>query len=186
MKTKIMLNMYDFECRLFRSVNRHFDRKFLNIYFRNITHIGGATATIFTCLMLIFFTTNSVRFTAIASALSLLLSHIPVAFVKKVYPRKRPYITLLETKVPANPLEDHSFPSGHTTAIFSVIIPFVIFMPSLAVIVLPIAASVGVSRMYLGLHYPSDVLAGCLLGTTTGFVSFFVISNLFPTIFLLS
>lgn len=185
MKTKIMLNMYDFECRLFRSVNRHFDRKFLNIYFRNITHIGGATTMILTCLMLIFFTTNPVRFTAIASALSLLLSHIPVAFVKKMYPRKRPYITLLETKVPANPLEDHSFPSGHTTAIFSVIIPFVIFLPSLAYFLVPVAASVGVSRMYLGLHYPSDVLAGCLLGTTTGIGSFLLISNLFPTTFLL-
>ncbi|MCM3164577.1 phosphatase PAP2 family protein [Metabacillus litoralis] len=172
MKTRLLSNMYDFECRLFRSVNRHFDQKILNFYFRNITHLGGAIITITVCLCLMFFTKGNVQTTSIASGLSLLLSHLPVAMVKKLYPRKRPYIALVETKVPANPLEDHSFPSGHTTAIFSVIIPFILFMPQFALILLPVAISVGLSRMYLGLHYPSDVLAGCLLGSSAGFVSY--------------
>ncbi|QGQ47607.1 phosphatase PAP2 family protein [Metabacillus sediminilitoris] len=178
MKTKLITNMYDFECRLFRSVNRHFDHKFLNFYFRNITHLGGALATILVSVLLISFTRGLVQATSIASAASLLVSHLPVAIVKKLYPRKRPYIALLETKVAANPLQDHSFPSGHTTAVFSVIIPFIIFMPQLAVVLIPLALSVGLSRMYLGLHYPSDVLAGCLLGTTTGFLSYTLLSEI--------
>jgi undecaprenyl-diphosphatase len=178
MKTKLITNMYDFECKLFRSVNRYFDHKFLNFYFRNITHLGGAIATIAVSLLLIFFTRGLVQATSIASAASLLFSHLPVAIVKKLYPRKRPYIALTETKVAANPLEDHSFPSGHTTAIFSVIIPFIIYMPQLAIVLIPLALSVGLSRMYLGLHYPSDVLAGSLLGTTTGFLSYILLSEM--------
>ncbi|MGN7941771.1 phosphatase PAP2 family protein [Virgibacillus sp. 6R] len=181
MKTKLFTNMYDFECRLFRSVNRHYDRKFLNFYFRHITHLGGAIATITASLILIFFTKGLIQLTGIASAISLLISHLPVALVKKLYPRKRPYITLMETKVPANPLKDHSFPSGHTTAIFSVIIPFILFIPELSFILLPIAISVGISRMYLGLHYPSDVLAGCLLGCSSGVLSSFMLNQLIFT-----
>ncbi|WP_273128880.1 phosphatase PAP2 family protein [Metabacillus sp. HB246100] len=172
MKTKLITNMYDFECKLFKSVNRHYDQKFLNFYFRNITHLGGATATIAACFLLMIFSKGSYQATSIVSAVSLLLSHLPVAVVKKLYPRKRPYIALHETKVPANPLEDHSFPSGHTTAIFSVIIPFILFMPQLSVVLLPIAVSIGLSRMYLGLHYPSDVLVGSLLGSSTALLTY--------------
>ncbi|MBD1380220.1 phosphatase PAP2 family protein [Metabacillus arenae] len=185
MKTKLITNMYDLECRLFRSVNRHFDRKIWNFYFRQVTNTGGATFTILISLFLILFTKGPVRLTAIASAAALLISHIPVAFVKKLYPRKRPYIALIETKVLENPLQDHSFPSGHTTAIFSVIIPFLLFMPALSYILLPLAVSVGISRMYLGLHYPSDVLAGCLLGTSSGLLTFMMIKNYFPAAFYL-
>ncbi|MGM7720769.1 phosphatase PAP2 family protein [uncultured Metabacillus sp.] len=177
MKTKLLTNMYDFECRLFRSVNRHFDQKFLNFYFRTITHLGGAVATIAVSLFLIFFTRGQFQATSIASAVSLLISHLPVAIVKKLYPRKRPYLALIETKVADNPLKDHSFPSGHTTAIFSVIIPFILFTPQLAIVLIPLAISVGLSRMYLGLHYPSDVLAGCLLGSSSGFISYFFASE---------
>jgi undecaprenyl-diphosphatase len=177
MKTKLITNMYDFECKLFRSVNRHFDQKILNFYFRTVTHLGGAIATIVISLFLVIFTRGLIQATSIASAFSLLISHLPVALVKRLYPRKRPYLALLETKVAANPLEDHSFPSGHTTAIFSVIIPFILFMPELALILIPLAISVGFSRMYLGLHYPSDVLAGCLLGSSSGFLSYILLSE---------
>lgn len=181
MKTKLLTNMYDFDCKLFRSVNRHFDHKILNFYFRTITHLGGAITTIAVCLIMFSFTKGLVQATSIASGAALLISHLPVTLVKKLYPRNRPYLTLLEAKVTANPLRDHSFPSGHTTAIFSVIIPFILLMPSLVLFLIPLAISVGLSRMYLGLHYPSDVIVGCILGTSSGFISYFLLS-LFPLI----
>ena len=40
---RLLLTIYDFECRLFEKVNRHFEKKLLNLFFRNITHLGGAT-----------------------------------------------------------------------------------------------------------------------------------------------
>jgi undecaprenyl-diphosphatase len=69
------------------------------------------------------------------------------------------------------PLCDSSFPSGHTTAIFAWLTPWLIADTALLPVLLPAALvlgiSVGWSRMYLGLHYPSDVAAGALLGSLT-------------------
>jgi undecaprenyl-diphosphatase len=173
---KILLSFYHFECRLFQQVNRHFDKKILNLFFRTITHIGGATFTILSMILLILFSPNQTKTTAISSALALAASHLPVQLVKKFFPRKRPYLTLEKTKVPLNPLKDHSFPSGHTTATFSVIVPFILLMPYLSFILMPLGLCIGLSRIYLGLHYPSDVIAGGLLGSGVGLFCFLLIN----------
>lgn len=160
--------IYGFECRLFQQVNSHFDNKLLNLFFRTITHLGGARFTITATLLLLLCSPRETKLIAIASALALSASHIPVHFVKLLFPRKRPYLIIEKTKVPANPLQDHSFPSGHTTAIFSIVTPYILFIPELSFTLIPIGLCVAISRIYLGLHYPSDVIAGGILGSLTG------------------
>ncbi|MEX3913110.1 phosphatase PAP2 family protein [Bacillus paralicheniformis] len=168
---KLMVGIYNFECRVFLGMNSLFHQKALNRYFRSSTHLGGAFCTISASLSLLLFGSGSVRTAGIASAIALLVSHLQVMLIKKLYPRKRPYLTLKETQVLQNPLKDHSFPSGHTTAAFSVITPLMIFFPILALLLIPVGISVGLSRIYLGLHYPSDVLAGTALGISVGTLS---------------
>ncbi len=161
-------SLYEKECDLFYFLNSHFERRTLNIFFRNITHLGGAVITISVSALVILLAEMPVRLWGFQSAAALAGSHLLVAFFKKIYPRNRPYISLAEAKVLPNPLKDHSFPSGHTTAVFSLVVPYVIHAPSLAVVLLPVAALVGLSRIFLGLHYPSDVLAGAFIGILFG------------------
>lgn len=168
MRAKWINHLHQFECDLFLSLNRQFDRQILNVFFRKITHLGGASLTIILTLMIILITDMPIRMWAIQSALALGLSHIPVSIIKKAYPRSRPYLSVSTARVTANPLKDHSFPSGHTTAIFALVTPYIIHTPLLGIVLFPLALCVGMSRVFLGLHYPSDVLAGAILGSTFG------------------
>lgn len=71
----------------------------------------------------------------------------------------------------AAPLDEYSFPSGHSlhAACFTIITTS--YYPELGWIFVPFAILVALSRVVLGLHYPSDVLAGALLGALIGIIS---------------
>lgn len=173
---RIIQSFYHFECKVFQEINSHFDKKLFNLFFRMITQIGGAVFISVTTLLLIALSTNQTRITAISSGAALALSHIPVQVVKKLFPRKRPYLLFETTKILPNPLKDHSFPSGHTTAVFSVVVPFIILNPVLATVLFPLGLCVGISRIYLGLHYPSDVIAGGILGAFFGSLCYYFLT----------
>lgn len=78
--------------------------------------------------------------------------------------RPRPYQVHAAVRLGADPLDAFSFPSGHTLHAVAFAILFTAYYPSLAPLVVPFAALVAASRLVLGLHYPSDVLAGAAIG----------------------
>jgi len=63
-----------------------------------------------------------------------------------------------------------SFPSGHATAAFTSAYVFSSQYPRLTIPLYVLATSIAISRIYLGKHYPSDVIAGAAIGTAAGFV----------------
>lgn len=78
--------------------------------------------------------------------------------------RERPYITHNGIVCAAAPLDRYSFPSGHTMHAVSFAILYTAHVPVMIWIMAPFALLVAASRVVLGLHYPSDVLVGGLLG----------------------
>ncbi|TKD68012.1 phosphatase PAP2 family protein [Pseudalkalibacillus hwajinpoensis] len=166
--SKVVGWLHEQECTVFRFVNLRCHSRFLTSFFSWITHVGGARMTVIGTLLLCMFLPSPSRLWAIQSACALAISHFPVHLIKKHYPRHRPYLSIPETKMLVHPLKDHSFPSGHTTAVFSVLTPFILHIPTLFTPLIALASLVGLSRIYLGHHYPSDVLVGVLLGGGCG------------------
>lgn len=169
--TRIIQKLIFLDQQIFMGINGRLHRSSLNFWFNYLTHLGGARFTILFSLLVWFLAPYPWSRTGLQAGVALALSHIPVAIAKKTYPRLRPYLTLPGTKTFPNPLTDHSFPSGHTTAIFSITVPFMMTQPLLAIPLVPVALIVAVSRIYLGLHYPSDCLAGATIGSTVAFAT---------------
>lgn len=86
--------------------------------------------------------------------------------LKNVLVRERPYMTHATIICAGRPLDRFSFPSGHTLHAVSFTLIVCSGLPLLAVLLVPAAVLIALSRVVLGLHYPSDVLAGGLLGAT--------------------
>jgi undecaprenyl-diphosphatase len=78
--------------------------------------------------------------------------------------RERPYIGLIGIDCAMPPLDRYSFPSGHTLHAVAFTTVAVSAFPVLAAVLVPFAILVAASRVILGLHYPTDVAAGALLG----------------------
>jgi undecaprenyl-diphosphatase len=101
---------------------------------------------------------------AIVMALTGALGVLVYALLKRLFVRERPFITHAAIDRGAAPLDRYSFPSGHTLHAVSFTWQACAHFPELAWVLVPLAALIAASRVVLGLHYPSDVVAGAAIG----------------------
>lgn len=92
-------------------------------------------------------------------------------WLKRRTHRPRPFDANQQVCCGSAPLDQFSFPSGHTLHAVAFSIVALAYYPALAWLLLPFTALVALSRLVLGLHYPSDVLAGVLIGATVSGLS---------------
>lgn len=99
---------------------------------------------------------------------------------KYIVRRPRPYIKYEGDLVSVSTELDPSFPSGHSVLAFSTATSLSLLYPRWYVIAPSFlwAAAVGYSRLYLGVHYPSDVLVGALVGVGVAVLSYYVAQRL--------
>ena len=115
-------------------------------------------------LVLLIF--KKTRTTGVTVLLALVFNHILTnEILKDVFGRPRPYTVSTELVTLIKQLSSYSFPSGHTSTSFAA--AFVLFrmLPKkFGIPALVLAAMIGFSRLYVGVHYPTDVLGGIVVG----------------------
>ncbi|MBB6696109.1 phosphatase PAP2 family protein [Cohnella xylanilytica] len=152
---------------LFLHVNMRWNREVLNRLFFLLTLMGGATFCLGVSLAAGLFAPGAWGTAGWQALAAVAFSHLPVAIAKRSAPRRRPHQVYPQANTGKRPLQDPSFPSGHTTAAFAMLTPWMMAEPLLIPLLLPVAIGVALSRIYFGLHFPSDTAAGALLGSST-------------------
>lgn len=133
-------------------------------FFEAVSRLGDCPAWIVLGLLAACYPGSNANLVLIQGVLTGLVGVLAYRQLKQRLIRERPFVRYGEIVCGAAPLDRYSFPSGHTLHAVSFTILFGIQVPALLWILIPFAACVAASRVILGLHYPSDVLAGATLG----------------------
>ena len=113
---------------------------------------------------------------AAALIMDLLICNVAV---KNLAARTRPYEVNTSVQLLVAKLHDYSFPSGHTAASFaSVTALYLAGEKKLWKPALVLACLIAVSRLYLYVHYPTDVLGGMIFGILAGFAGYWIVKLL--------
>ncbi len=165
-------------------IHNTFSCLFLDVVMPVITALGnkGLFMILVAVVMVCF---KKTRKTGIAMGIALVLGLVlGNGLLKNLFGRVRPYelegalVTDLLIKAP----HDYSFPSGHTLASFEFASVMAICYKTLpgkkvtAVISVVLAALIAFSRLYLYVHFPSDILGGAILGTFFGFCGVWIVN----------
>ena len=140
-----------------------------------ITHLGDK-GLFWIVLSLLLLIKKSTRKTGFLSLLSLLITFLIVnVCMKNGFARIRPYETLTDLLLLIEKQSDFSFPSGHSASSFaSAVVLFKRLPKRYGIPILILAVLIAFSRIYMGVHYPTDILAGILIGSIVALLIVYV------------
>lgn len=123
-----------------------------------------------TILLLIPKKTRSIgMMSAVALLGSLIINN---NIIKNIVQRPRPFVTFTDLQIIIPTPSEYSFPSGHTSSSFAAAAVFYRHLPKkLGLPSVILAGLIGFSRLYVGVHYPTDVIAGVIMGILLSYLA---------------
>ncbi|MGE0355066.1 MAG: phosphatase PAP2 family protein [Gemmatimonadales bacterium] len=138
--------------------------------FRVLTHLGGARVTSAVTLGLLALPAS--RRVAIVMAVANAASHVVVQLLKRTVVRPRPHQACVGLEALGHVPDAFSFPSGHACAATAVTLPMLLAWGQVTLPALALAVLVAASRVYLRMHFITDVLVGQLIGAAMAVVAY--------------
>mgnify|MGYP002556227547 CR=1 FL=1 len=176
----------NWDISVLKFIQEHIVCPVLDVFFSLVTHLGDG-GIFWICVAVLFLFFKRTRKTGIMMGAALILGLIiGNGILKNVIGRVRPYdldgalrtIDQLLVKAPS----DASSPSGHTLASFECATVLMIRDRRFGIPALIIAVSVALSRLYLYIHFPTDVFAGALLGIINGILGVIIVNAVWKAI----
>lgn len=156
------------EYRLCRRLNRGVDHTAVRVFFKTASRLGDGVIWYAFMLALPFLYPERGFEVAVVMLASGAAGLAVYKLLKRTFVRERPFIRHAGISLAGAPLDRYSFPSGHTLHAVAFTWQAVAAFPETAFVLVPLALAIAASRVVLGLHYPTDVLVGALLGIASG------------------
>ncbi len=170
--------MNGFELKILDFIQEHLRCNALDWFMPIITKLGDAGIfwIIVAVAMLIFKKTRKTgAMVGVALILGLIIGNLTL---KPLIARIRPYdMPGVEMELLIERLSDKSFPSGHTLASFEAATVLLINDKRFGIPAIALASIIAFSRLYLYVHYPTDVLGGIILGVLIAFLACFIVNK---------
>ena len=169
--------MNSFEIGILDFIRETFSTRFLDVFFSTITRFADhGIGWIIVAILLIAF--KKTRKMGISMGLALIIGYITGnMFLKNVIGRVRPYDFAGNIDLLVDRLSDFSFPSGHTLCSFEGAFAVFIRNKKWGIAAIVFAFLIALSRLYLYVHYPSDVLVGALMGIAIAYLASFIVDK---------
>ena len=170
---RLYLNrMHQLDTNMCVAVNHTSQYKAIRHFFRAISRLGDGVFWYALMILILIFQGAEAVVPVLHMAVAGLIGTFIYKWLKGKTLRPRPYQVRQDICLTGKALDKFSFPSGHT--LHAVVFTWVAinYFPQLAVLLILFTVLVGLSRVVLGLHYPSDVMAGALLGAFIAQASF--------------
>ena len=171
-----LTNMPGFDAAVMEFVQNRLHTPFTDAFFPFITHLGEAGA-VWLCTAVLLLCFKKTRTTGVLVLLTMLLTFVTGELcLKNLFCRPRPCHVFPEIPLLVTRPTSFSFPSGHSASSFTAAV-MLFLRHKKAWPALLLAAGIAFSRVFLFVHYPTDILAGALLGTVFAIAVYLVYSK---------